>query len=54
MRLVLNGAAGRVEYAQFLHDGSEILFCEKNGNIRFEILRVRPKLNASVIKLFLK
>ncbi len=53
-RLVLKDAAGRVEYAQFLHDGSEILFHEENGNVRFEIPRVRPKLNVSVIELFLK
>jgi len=33
--LALEGFAGRVEYAQLLHDASEVLFTEKAGEVGF-------------------
>jgi alpha-L-fucosidase len=58
--------AGRVDYAQFLHDGSEILFTEKNSNhfsvgrleaddlVVFNIPQIKPQMISPVIEVFLK
>lgn len=64
--LHLPGFAGKVEYAQFLHDGSEILFtegkvdfflgtrsCEENDLILY-LPDVKPNCLVPVIELFLK
>ncbi len=60
---------GKVEYAQFLHDGSEILFIDKTtenelaanglapineGEVKFVIPVVKPKVINPVIEVFLK
>lgn len=64
----LEGFAGRVEYAQFLHDGSEILFregdpnavaqntamAEEAGTVILEVPFRRPEVMVPVIELFLK
>ena len=64
--LVLRGLAGKVEYAQFLHDGSEVLF--NDGEIRhfsesrsdyddqlvLYLPAVKPNSIVPVIELFLK
>lgn len=67
--LALDGFAGRVEYAQLLHDASEIPFTEKGGQVGFMpgsrgqeaentlTLRLpvrRPDVEVPVIELFLK
>jgi alpha-L-fucosidase len=64
--LELGGLAGKVDYAQFLHDGSEVLFREKNpghlseGQTRSDDLlvitlpEVKPNVIVPVIELFLK
>lgn len=64
--LELKGLAGKVDYAQFLHDGSELLFTE-NGVDHFSEGRtvaddllvinmpvVKPEVTVPVIELFLK
>ncbi len=62
----LNGLAGQVEYAQFLHDGSEVLYTE--GEVKhfsegaakdekllvLEIPHIKPNTTVPVIELFLK
>ena len=67
--LALDGLAGRVEYAQLLHDASEVPFTEKGGEIGFMpgsrgkeavntlTLRLpvrKPDVEIPVIELFLK
>jgi alpha-L-fucosidase len=67
--LALDGFAGRVEYAQLLHDASEVPFTEKGGEIGFmpgsrgkeavNTLSLRlpvrkPDVEIPVIELFLK
>ncbi len=67
--LALDGFAGRVEYAQLLHDASEIPFTEKGGEVGFMpgsrgkeaenalTLRLpvrKPDVEIPVIELFLK
>ena len=64
----LTGFAGRVDYAQFLHDGSEIIFrdadpstvaqntdmAEEAGNVILELPFRRPEVMVPVIEVFLK
>lgn len=46
---------GKVEYAQFLHDGSEILFDgEKDGSVSFKLPAVKPDVVVPVIEIILK
>ncbi len=64
--LEFDGIAGRIEYAQFLHDGSEILFTEKTSEhfsvgrtqgeklAVFNIPYVKPNTIVPVIEIFLK
>ena len=52
--LVFDGLEGKVEYSQFLHDGSEILFTEKDGKVIFELPVVQPQKITPVIEVFLK
>ena len=64
--LEVRGLAGRVEYAQFLHDGSEIRFTEGNVNhfsegrstgddlLVFELPVIKPNVVVPVIEVFLK
>ncbi len=64
--LELHGFAGKVDYAQFLHDGSEILFTEgesahfSEGRTKgddllvMNIPPVKPKVIVPVIEVFLK
>nr|MCR5485085.1 alpha-L-fucosidase [Clostridiales bacterium] len=47
--------AGKIEYAQFLHDGSELKFDEDdNGGVEVYVPRVKPDQLVPVIELFLK
>ena len=64
---VMANMAGKVEYAQFLHDGSEILFSEgkpadligdhyleMEGPVYFRLPTVQPDVLVPVIEIFLK
>ena len=60
----LEGMAGKVKYAQFLHDGSEILFHEKEkygmqedgskDNLQLSLPTLKPNTEIPVIELILK
>src|SRR6185436_10143737 len=64
----LEGLAGKLRYAQFLHDGSEVLFKEAQskvdgnnltsnlgeGAVRLTLPQVKPDVAVPVIELFLK
>lgn len=62
----IKGLAGHVDYAQFLHDGSEVLFTERKVNhfgvglaeaddlLVLEVPEVKPHCLVPVIELFLK
>lgn len=64
--LELHGLAGKVDYAQFLHDGSEILFTEGQSNhfsegrqicedlLSMKLPQVKPPVIVPVIEVFLK
>ena len=52
--LTFENLAGKVDYCQFLHDGSEILFTEKDENVTFELPVVQPQKITPVIEIFLK
>ena len=64
--LLLPGLAGKVDYAQFLHDGSELLFDEGKMNhfgdalpeasnlLVIHLPAVKPNTPVPVIELFLK
>lgn len=52
--LALDSLAGKVEYAQFLHDNSEILFTEKDGKVILELPYVKPGQVVPVVELSLK
>lgn len=59
----LAGLSGKVEYAQFLHDGSEILFTEGNQEwndafpencVNLRLPTVKPPVEVPVVELILK
>lgn len=54
--LVMEDMKGKIDYAQFLHDGSEIRFNEndKNKNVNFIIPGIRPEMINPVVEVFLK
>lgn len=67
LMLEMKHLAGKIAYAQFLHDGSEILFKEKRSeqmsehllhvsedSVYFTIPAVRPEVTVPVIEVFLK
>ena len=61
-KLELHGFAGKIDYAQFLHDGSELFFRDENvsgGNADetvtlIDLPIVKPRVIVPVIELFLK
>ena len=65
-RIALSGLAGKVDYTQFLHDGSELLFTEgkidrhtdgmndSDDQIVITLPPVKPNVLVPVIELFLK
>ena len=53
-KLVFKGASGRFDYAQFLFDGSEILFSEIDGDVVFDMPDECREPYYIVIELFLK
>ena len=53
--LHVDGIGDRIEYAEFLHDGSEIHFSVDEGNsARLELPVIQPAAEVPVIKLYLK
>ena len=62
----IKGLSGKIDYAQFLHDGSEILYTEgkvdhfseskteSEGLVAFKIPPVKPDVVVPVIEVFLK
>ena len=54
--LVLKGFADKIDYAQFLHDGSEILYDvdEKKNAVTFHLPVVKPDVAVPVIEIMLK
>jgi alpha-L-fucosidase len=64
--LEFQGLGGKIDYAQFLHDGSEILYTEggvdhfseartqNEGLVAFKIPYVKPNVVVPVIEVFLK
>ena len=63
----LAGLAKRVEYAQFLHDSSEVIFhgekaarnqllseSTPSGSVTLELPTVKPDVTIPVVELFLK
>jgi alpha-L-fucosidase len=58
LRLTCRELAGRVGYAQFLHDGSEVAWKETGAegrNVpRFLLPAVRPDVEIPVIEILLK
>ena len=65
--LVMGNMAGKVEYAQFLHDGSEVIFSEgkpadmigdhyleMDGPVYFRLPTVQPDVLVPVLEVFLK
>lgn len=53
-KLVLPGYADKINYAQFLHDASEILYKTANGDVILELPKQKPPYEIPVIELFLK
>ncbi|MBZ4187471.1 alpha-L-fucosidase [Niabella beijingensis] len=53
-KLVLPGYADKIQYAQFLHDASEVLYKTENGDIVLELPKQKPPYEIPVIELFLK
>jgi alpha-L-fucosidase len=51
--LHLPGLAGRVEYAQFLHDASEVSMSPQEGTLTLNLPTVAPPVAIPVIELFL-
>ncbi len=50
----IRGLAGKVKYAQFLHDASEVLYKEDNDDIVLQLPVVKPNTQIPTIELFLK
>ena len=53
--LFVDGLGDRLDYAELLHDGSEIAFSSTDdGSIRLELPVVKPNVIVPVVKLYLK
>lgn len=52
--LHLDGLAGKVDYAQLLHDGSELQFKEDGETLTLELPAVQPPVVYPVVEMFLK
>ncbi len=52
--LQMDDLCGKIEYVQFLHDGSEILYTENNGTLKFALPVVMAQTINPVIEVFLK
>lgn len=52
--LTLPGLAGKIDYMQFLHDGSELLFREDGDNVIVTLPYIKPNIVIPTIEIFLK
>lgn len=53
--LKMGNMAGKIDYAQFLHDASEIRYREnRDGTVNFLIPGIKPNQTISVVEVFLK
>lgn len=52
--LTLPGLAGKIDYMQFLHDGSELLFREKGNDVIVTLPFIKPDIVIPTIEIFLK
>ena len=65
--LRVSGLAGKIDYAQFLHDGSEIMYkeglmtghgmseaCRDESAVTFKLPDIKPDVTVPVIEIFLK
>ncbi|MBQ8248890.1 MAG: alpha-L-fucosidase [Clostridia bacterium] len=65
--LTVGGLAGKIDYAQFLHDGSEVLYteggfeghsmlqgCDDDTAVTFNLPAIKPNTLVPVIEIFLK
>ncbi len=65
--LTVGGLAGKIDYAQFLHDGSEVLYteggfeghsmlqgCDDESAVTFKLPAVKPNTIVPIIEIFLK
>ena len=65
--LTVGGLAGKIDYAQFLHDGSEVLYteggfeghsmlqgCDDDTAVTFKLPDIKPNTLVPVIEIFLK
>jgi len=50
----LDGLAGKVEYAQFLHDASELQYKEEGDTLTLQLPLVKPEVEVPVVELWLK
>jgi alpha-L-fucosidase len=53
-QLHLDGFAGKVAYAQLLHDASEVRFTEKDGTLTLRLPVRKPDVVVPVVELFLR
>ena len=62
---MMDNVAGKIEHAQFLHDGSEVKMVEsmevagamhhvENNGVMFVLPAIKPNVTVPVIELFLK
>ncbi len=54
LNLKLNGIADKIDYAQFLHDGSEVVYTVNDGTVIFELPIIQPQEIDPVIEIFFK
>ena len=52
--LVLPGYKGKIKYAQFLHDASEVRYKEQDNDIVLTLPLIKPGIEVPVIELMLK
>lgn len=53
-KLSMPSLSGKIKYAQFLHDASEIIFIDEGGDCVFNLSTVLNAHEIPVIEIFLK
>lgn len=53
-KVTLPGYGGKIKYAQFLHDGSELKRTDSNGDLTLDIPKKKPIYEVPVMQLFLE
>lgn len=52
--ITLPGLSGKVDYMQFLHDGSELTFREQDSDVIVRVPFVKPDITIPTVEIFLK